>query len=149
MRSDSTPDRAPVIRLSLTVPCDTRIRQVAHQVSLRIAEYIGFAPGEAEDVARAVEEATDGVLDQPDCRYAGVELTFMTTETLMEIRIRYLKDETGAPGAGPGLEAILRRPRRGEVPLDLIRRVMRRVEFGRDDDTEYCTLALTLPEEWQ
>jgi hypothetical protein len=150
-KSDSlASQRAPVIRLSLTVPCDARVRQVAHQVSRRIAEYIGFQPGDAEDVARTVEEATDGVLDHPDGAYAGVELTFMTTETLMEIRIRYLRAEPqGAAPGEPGVEAILGRPRPDEAPLDLMRRVMTRVEFGRIDDTEYCMLVRALPEEWQ
>lgn len=151
MGGPTSPERAPVIRLSLTLPCDARIRRVARQVSVRIAEYIGFAAADAEEIARTVEEATDGVLDQPEgVPYRGVELTFMTTETVMEIRIRYLVNQGRAgQGDGPGVETLLQRPRHDEAPLDLMRRVMTRVEFGRIDESEYCTLTRVLPEEWQ
>lgn len=147
---DSAPwaDRVPPIRLGLTVPCDGRFRQIVHQIAFRVAQYIGYSEGAAEVVARTVEEATRGALEHAwGTPYTGVELNFHRTPREMEIRIRYLTNGRGAESAGPGIEQLLRRRWRERTPLDLIQRVMTRVEFGHVDGSDVCTLALPLPRE--
>lgn len=147
---DSAPwvDRVPPIRLGLTVPCDGRFRQIVHQIAFRVAQYIGYPEAAAEVVARTVEEATSGALEHAWATpYTGVELSFRRTQREMEIRIRYLANARGTEPAGPGIEQLLSRRWRERTPLDLIQRVMTRVEFGCVDGSEVCTLALPLPRE--
>ena len=54
--------------------------------------------------------------------------------------------ESGRRSRATDVERALAQPRDGEVPLDVIRHAMPRVEFGQDGGVDYCRLARTLPE---
>ena len=93
--------------------------------------------------------ATDGVLDHDEApEYTSLDVMFATNDAEIEIRVRYLcEGENGHATDRPRIERLLSRRRDGETPLDLIQRVMPRVEFGRDNGVEFCTLSKPLPEE--
>ena len=75
-------------------------------------------------------------------------MTFATGQEEIEIRVRYLcEGREDQEVRQPGIEHLLSRRRDAEAPLDIIQRVMRRVEYGRDGGVEYCTLSERLPEE--
>lgn len=137
------------VRLELTVPCDTRFRPVLSSICERMAEYVGYPQLEATELAATIVHATDGVLDHEEAaEYTSLDVTFATGQEEIEIRVRYrCEGREGQPAKQPGIEHLLSRRRDAEAPLDIIQRVMRRVEFGRDGGVEYCTLSKRLPEE--
>ena len=137
------------IRMDLTVPCDERFRKVLTIISARMAEYVGYAKAEAEELATTIVHATDGVLDHveaPD--YSSVEVTFATSEEEIEVRLRYLREEGGTTALDRSdIERMLSHRRDDEAPLDVIQRAVTRVEFGRENGVEFCALTKALPEE--
>ena len=146
---DDKPLDPKSIRMDLTVPCDERFRKVLTIISERMAEYVGYAKPEAEELATTIVLATDGVLEHAEApNYSSVEVTFATSEEEIEVRLRYLR-ENGATDARdrPDIERLLSRRRDNEAPLDLIQRAVKRVEFGREDGVEFCALTKVLPEE--
>ena len=146
---EGKPLDAKSIRLELTVPCDTRFRPVLMGICERMVAYVGFAGAEAAELAETIAHATDGVLDHDEApEYTSLDVTFATNDAEIEIRVRYLcEEENGHAPDRPGIERLLSRRRDSEAPLDLIQRVMPRVEFGRDNGVEFCTLSKPLPEE--
>ena len=58
-----------------------------------------------------------------------------------------IKPGPGEPAPVPAVEVkrALAEVHDGEAPLDVIRRAMPEIEFGRDDDGEYCRLSRKLP----
>ena len=140
---------AKSMRLELKVPCDTRFRPVLAGICERMAAHVAFAGAEAAELAETIAHATDGVLDHdkpPD--YTSLDVTFATNDAEIEISVRYLcEGENSYATDRPGIERLLSRRRNDEGPLNLIQRVMRRVEFGRDNGVEFCTLSKPLQEE--
>ncbi len=148
--ADDKPLDARAIRLEVTVPCDERFRPVLGVLCERMARYVGYGDVQAEELASAVVHATDGVLEHEESpQYTSLDVTIATSSSEIEFRVRYLTEgATASDGdAGPGIESLLTRPRGDEPALDIIRRVMRRVEFGRSDGVEFCSLSKALPEE--
>lgn len=136
------------IRLEMTVPCDERFRTVLSSLCERMARYVGYSETQAAELASSVVHATDGVLAHEEApEYTSLGVTVATSETEIEFRVHYRRD--GADGARPlvGIERLLGRQRGNDVPIDLIHRVMERVEFGQDNGVEFCALAMTLPDE--
>ena len=132
----------------MTVPCDERFRTVLSSLCERMARYIGYSESEASKLASSVVHATDGVLEHDAAsEYTSLDVTIATSETEIEFRVYYRRD--GANGAPPvvGIERLLGHRQGSDAPIDIIRRVMERVEFGQDDGVEFCALAMTLPEE--
>ena len=145
---EERPRDAKSIRLVLRVPCDTRFRPVLTLMCERMAAYVGLSGVDAAELSQAVTHATDGVLDHREApEYTSLDVTFATTDDEIEIRVCYLcNTEDGSSADRPGIEHLLGSRRDAESPLDLIRRVMQRVEFGRSNDVEFCTLSKPLPE---
>ena len=132
----------------MTVPCDERFRTVLSSLCERMARYVGYSESEASGLASSVVHATDGVLEHEEAPgYTSLDVTIATSETEIEFRVHYKRD--GADEALPvvGIERLLSRQRGSDAPLDIIRRVMQRVEFGQRDGVEFCALTTMLPEE--
>ena len=116
---------------------------------MRVAAYLGYADGDAEAIGQIVERLIEGVTEHA---FAGapherVHVSVATGGSEMEIRVRYREPSGQGSGAGSGhVERCLLRQRDGNVPLELMRRVMARVEFGREDGTEFCRLTRPLPD---
>ena len=142
---DGKLDVAKEIRLELSVPCDTRFRQVVAMMSEKMATYVGYAEGDATAVADTVVQATDGVFDEDGATpYTALDVTFATSDAEMEIRVRYICAEPTGVQTNGDVEARLRS--RGDAPLEAMQRVMRRVEFGQHDGVEFCALTKLLPD---
>jgi hypothetical protein len=113
----------------------------------RMARSVGRSGSEASGLASSVVYATDSVLEYEEApEYTSLDVTAATSESEIEFRVRYKRE--GAEGTGPvvGIERLLGCQRGDGVPIDLIRRVMERVEFGQNDGVEFCALTMTLPE---
>ena len=131
------------VRCEVTLPGDARFRAMRDRVVERVAGCLGFA--DAAAATRAVTLATSGVLDHPaGSVYSSVTIAFTTGAGILTVHVRYLV-EPGAPGAasGPAIERILSEGG-GDAPLAAMRRLAQRVEFGRVDGAECCTLVTTL-----
>ena len=136
---DAGPDLSAV-RFEVTLPCDARFRTMHDCVVARLAACLGCA--EADAATRAVSLATSGVLDHPaGSVYSSVTITFTTGAGALTIRVRYLV-EPGAPATA--VERILSEGGR-DAPLAVLRRLASRVEIGRVDGDECCTLVTPLP----
>ena len=136
------------MRLDMTVSCDERFRPLLDQIVSRMVAYVGYCGSDATAVAGVVERAIGGaracMAGTPN---ASLDLRFVICETEMKIRIG-CRPAPGAPErVGRGLDRALREGGAGEdAPLDRIRQVMTRVEFGREDGLDVCTLAKALPD---
>ena len=140
---DARPDLSAV-RFEVTLPCDARFRTMHDCVVARLAACLGCA--EADAATRAVSLATSGVLDHPaGSVYSSVTITFTTGAGALTIRVRYLV-EPGTPAMAlvPAVERILSEGGR-DAPLAVLRRLASRVEIGRVDGDECCTLVTPLP----
>ena len=146
--SEDEPLDTSAIRLDVTVPSDARFRPMLDAIASKTVAYLGYVAGDAAAVMGVVEHVTTGVLQHAGgVPYTSLALSFATGAGEMVIRVRYLVETTDAPAAtGGGIEQILREPGDNGAPIDEIRRVMTRVEFGHDDGAEYCALAKTLPD---
>ena len=145
--ADDKPLDTRSIRLELTVPCDERFRTVLGLLCERTARYVGYSESEARTLASSVVHATDGVLEHDEApEYTSLDVTIATNETEIEFRVQYQR--AGADDADPvlGIERLLARRRGREVPLDVIRRAVERVECGEDRGVEFCALTMRLPE---
>ena len=142
--SDDAREDPGAARCELTLPCDARFRALRECVVERLAASLGCT--EAEAAARAVALATSGLADHPaGSAYKRVMLTFTAGGGGLTIRVRYLVDPGAAETAsGPGVESILSAGG-SDAPLAVMRRLASRVEFGRVDGVEYCTLVALLP----
>ena len=132
------------VRVEVTLPCDARFRSLRDCVVPRLAACLGY--GEADAVTRAVTLATSGVLDHADgAVYSSVMITFSAGGGSLTTRVRYVA-EPDAPGTTPArdIERILSDGGR-DAPLAVLRRLAGRVEFGRVDGAECCTLVTPLP----
>lgn len=132
------------VRFEVTLPCDARFRELRDCVVPRLTACLGY--GEADAVTRAVTLAASGVLDHADgAVYSSVMITFSVGAGLLTTRVRYVA-EPGAPGTAPvpAIERILGDGGR-DAPLAVLRRLAGRVEFGRVDGAECCTLVTPLP----
>ena len=147
--ADEKPLDIKSIRFDVTVPCDERFRSMLDKIASRMIAYLGYEESDAAELTNVIEHATDGVLAHEDgASYTSLDVTFATSETEMEIRIRYLLESADARAAERlSIERVLSRRAAGEAPLDFIQRVMPRVEFGREDGVDFCTLVKALPEE--
>ena len=135
------------MRLDMSVSCDERFRPLLDQLVSRMISYVGFDASDAAAVAGGVERAIGGaracMAGTPDAR---LDLRFVICDTEMKIRIACRPAPGAADGAeGPVLDRVLSAGGGDGTPLDLIRRVMTRVEFGREDGLDVCTLAKALP----
>ena len=143
--SDDKPLDSRSIRLELSVPCDQRFRPLLSLMCERMARYVGYRDREATELAAAVVRAADGVLASEDApAYRSMDLTILTSESEIEFRVRYLRENPAVESGA--IERLLSRPQGDDVPLDLMQRVMRRVEFGLDEGVEFCALSQALPE---
>ena len=143
--SDDKPLDSRSIRLELSVPCDQRFRPLLSLMCERMARYVGYRDREATELAAAVVRAADGVLASEDApAYHSMDLTILTSESEIEFRVRYLRENPAVESGA--IERLLSRPQGDDVPLDLMQRVMRRVEFGLDEGVEFCALSQALPE---
>ena len=133
------------VRFGLTVPTDRRFHEMVRAFSVRVAAYLGYADGEAEAIGQIVERVIEGVTEHAlaGAPHERVHVSVARGGSEMEIRVQYREPS----GAGSGhVERWLLRQRDGDVPLELMRRVMARVEFGREDETEFCRLTRLLPD---
>ena len=132
------------VRFEVTLPCDARFRSLRDCVVPRLTACLGY--DEADAVTRAVTLATSGVLDHADgAGYSSVMISFSAGDGVLTTRVRYVADP-GAPGTAPvpAIERILGDGGR-DAPLAVLRRLAGRVEFGRVDGAECCTLVTLLP----
>lgn len=133
-----------LLALALTVPGDERYVETVHAVSLRVADYVGYGSAEVRAIADAVSQTVRGVVVHElggDAR-KSVEIRFATGNDRMEIDVRYA---VAARRSRAPLERWLSTRKGTGRPLEAIRRVMDRVEFGRDDGTTFCRLTRRLP----
>ncbi len=137
------------VRFGLTVPTDRRFFETVRVFSVRVAAYLGYADGDAEAIGQIVERVIEGVTEHA---FAGaphehVHVSVARGGSEMEIRVQYREPSGKRSGAGSShVERWLLKQRDGDVPLELMRRVMARVEFGREDGTEFCRLTRPLPD---
>ena len=144
--TDDKPLDTRSIRLELTVPCDERFRSVLSLMCERMARYVGYCGTEAAELAATVARAADSVLTHEEAPpYSSLDLRILTSESEIEFRVRYLGEKL--PDDGGAIERLLSHRCGDEVPLEVMQRVMRRVEFGLDDGVEFCALSQALPEE--
>ena len=132
------------VRFEVTLPCDARFRDLRDCVVPRLTACLGYDAADA--VTQAVTLAASGVLDHADgAVYSSVMITFRAEGGVLTIRVRYVA-EAGAPGTAPvpAIERILGDGGR-DAPLAVLRRLAGRVEFGRVDGAECCTLVTPLP----
>lgn len=140
---DAGVDRGGV-RFEVTLPCDARFRELRDCVVPRLTACLGYA--ETDALTRAVTLATRAVLDHADgARYSSVMITFSVGAGVLTTRVRFVT-EPGAPGRAPApaVERILSDGGR-DAPLAVLRRLAGRVEFGRVDGAECCTLVTPRP----
>ena len=136
------------LRLEIAIPCDDRFRPVLSLLCERMARYIGYPDADASELAQTVVHATDGVLTHENAPpYDSLDVTILTTDRDIEFHVRYLRDATDASTPAPGIRHLLSLSTGSEAPLDILRRVMRRVDFGQTEGIEYCTLTKALPDE--
>lgn len=139
-------DDAEAVRFEVTLPCDVRFRAMRDCIVERLTACLGY--DEADALTRAVILAASGVLDHADgAVYSSVMITFTAGAGVLTTRVRYLV-ESGAPGtaAEPTVERILSDGGRGrDAPLVVLRRLAGRVEVGRVEGAECCTLVTPLP----
>ena len=137
------------IRLEFTVPCDARFRPVLSLMCERMARYVGYRDPEAAELAATVARAAEGVLTHEEApEYRSLDITILTKEHEIEFRVRYLGQHLSGRSGG-SIERLLSRRHGDDVPLEVMQRVMRRVEFGLDNGVEFCALSQSLPEERQ
>ena len=128
------------VRCDVTLPCDARFRTLRERVVERLVGSLGCAGTAA---ARAVTLATGGVFDHPaGAVYSSVAITFTAGAGVLTADMRYLVG-AGAPEPGPPVESILGAGG-PDAPLASLRRLAVRVEFGRTDGAECCTLVTPL-----
>lgn len=141
--SDDAREDPGAVRCELTLPCDARFRALRECVVERLAASLGCAGAEA--AARAVVLATSGLVDHPaGSVYSRATLTFTASGGVLTIRVRYPVDTVaGETAPGPGVESILSEGG-SDAPLAVMRRLASRVEFGRVDGVECCTLVAPL-----
>ena len=142
-------EMSETVRFGLTVPTDRRFHETVRVFSARIARYLGYADGDSEAIGQIVERLIEGVTDHASAGapHEYVHVSVVTGGREMEIRVRYRQPSGQESGAGSGhVERWLLRQRDGDVPLELMRRVMARVEFGREDESEFCRLTRPLPD---
>jgi len=145
---DDKPLNPRSIKLGVTVPCDERFRTLLSILCERMIRYVGYSESEATEFASSVVHATDGVLEHEDAPdYTSLDVTIATSETEIEFHVRYLREDADGDVPVVGIERLLSRQRGDDVPLDIIRRVIHRVEFGQDNGVEFCALTMTLPDE--
>ena len=146
--ADDKPLDTRSIRLEVTVPCDERFRTLLSILCERMTKYVWYSASDATELASSVVHVTDGVLEHEEApEYTSLDVTIVTNATEIEFRVRYLREGTDGAGPAVGIERLLSRQRGDDVPLDIMRRVMQRVEFGQDNGVEFCALTMTLPEE--
>lgn len=141
--SDDAGAHPEAVRFEVTLPCDARFRSLRDCVVPRLTACLGY--DEADAVTRAVTLATSGVLDHADgAVYSSVMISFSASDGFLTTRVRYVADP-GAPGREPvpAIERILSDGGR-DAPLAVLRRLAGRVEFGRVDGAECCTLVTSL-----
>ena len=140
---DARQDPGAVV-CELTLPCDPRFRALRECVVERLAACLGCA--EADAAARAAALATSGLVEHPaGSAYSRVVMTFTAGGGVLTIRVRYLVDPGAAERvSGPGVESILSEGG-SDAPLAVMRRLASRIEFGRVDGVECCTLVTPLP----
>ena len=132
------------VRFEVILPCDARFRAMRDCVVARLTASVGY--DEAHAVTRAITLAASGVLDHAEgAAYSSLMITFVAGGGILTIRVRYLVDP-GAPGSTPGpvVERLLSDGGR-DAPLAVLRRLAGRVEIGRVDGAECCTLVTPLP----
>ncbi len=137
------------VRFGLTVPTDRRFHEMVRAFSVRVATYLGYADGDAEAIGQIVERVIEGVTEHvfAGAPHERVHVSVAKGGGEMEIRVQYREASGKGSGAGSGhVERWLLRQRDGDVPLELMRRVMARVEFGREEGTEFCRLTRPLPD---
>ena len=141
--SDDAMEDPGAARCELTLPCDARFRALRECVIERLAASLGCAGAEA--AARAVVLATSGLVDHPaGSVYSRVTLTFTAGGGVLTILVRYPVDTVaGETAPGPGVESILSEGG-SDAPLVAMRGLASRVEFGRVDGVECCTLVAPL-----
>ncbi len=132
------------VQFEVTLPCDARFRAMRDCVVARLTAAVGY--DEADAVTRAITLTTSGVLDHAEgAAYSSLMITFTIGAGMLTIRVRYLVDPD-APGSprGPAIERILSDGGR-DAPIAVLRRFAGRVEFGRVEGAECCTLVTPLP----
>ena len=145
--ADDKPLDTRSIRLELTIPCDERFRTVLRLLCERMGRYVGYSESEAGTLASSVARATDGVLEHEEApEYTSLDVTIATNETEIEFRVQYQREGADEADSVVGIERLLGRQRGSEVPLDVIRRAVQRVECGQDRGVEFCALTMALPE---
>lgn len=146
--TDLLPVDPALIRFDLTVPCDARFRPMLDQLASRLIAYIGYAASDVTTLTCAVERATERVLTgNAGSPYSSLDVSFRTSDTEMEIRIRCRQGPDAPRDAeATDIERVLSQAGEDDPPLDFIQQVMTRVEFDREDGADICTLARTLPD---
>ena len=139
---------AHALPFGLTVPSNGRFRETVRAFSVRVATYFGYAEGDARAIGQIVEQVVEGVTEYAFQRagHESIRISFGTDSRDMEICLRYRRASGEGSGAGADqVERGLLRERDGEVPLEAMRRVMSRIEFGHDEGVEFCRLTRSLP----
>lgn len=132
------------VQFEVTLPCDAQFRAMRESVVARLTASVGYE--EAHAVTRAITLAASDVLDHAEgAAYSSVMITFVACGGTLTIRVRYFVDP-GAPGLPPGraIERILS-DGGSDAPAAVLRRLAGRVEFGRVEGAECCTLVTPLP----
>lgn len=132
--------------LVFQIPCDRQFLETVRDLSFRIAEYIGYAEGEAQGVGQSIDTLVRRFFAAApaDDLLANVEVTFKTGATAVEIWIRYRS------AVANGSHAVdLERALRGETDpggaLASIREAVDGLKIGREGGVTFCCLTRELP----
>ena len=135
------------LSLDVAVPCDARYLPMLRQLAERTVEYIGYHASRRDEVVRTIDHAVSGVFGPGDTAYTNIELQLATTQSDMQVRIRYLGAPANTAGPTP-IEQLLSRPDGDGVPLERLRRGMQTVVLGREaggGGADFCELTRALP----
>ncbi len=132
--------------LAFQIPCDRQYRETVRDLSLRIAEYLGYPEDDAGGVAASVDTMVGRFLEaaSSDDPTANVEVAFSTGATAVEIWIRY-RGQAVDPDAALELERAIRGETAPGGALASIRETVDGLKIGREDDATFCCLTRALP----
>jgi anti-sigma regulatory factor (Ser/Thr protein kinase) len=137
-----------IVSLDLTIPTDERFLDTVGDVTRRAAEYVGFHKQDAHRIGEAVSEACESLLrasSTPDY-LSNIGVSYSTADETFEVRLRVqMSVLDGRSITRLELEKGLRDPGGRRAPVDAMKRVMDRVEFGEEAGVAYCRLTRALP----
>jgi hypothetical protein len=71
----------------LRIPAETRLLGVVHDLTLKVAESNGYAPGEAQTISRAIDEAAAEAAAQHPRAHDCLDVRYCTSGQRLEVGV--------------------------------------------------------------